>query len=358
MLEGLRQIRFEPTQRNEVRLVRTSSLAGDPSTYRLARLFPRLRRPDRAWKDGPLMNSPKDSLKTLAHEIFDDAETMGLEMGRKNPAVKVFRVSGIDWAGEGEPTDLSPERVLMKIDDGKGNRVTFHMSYMKGYVDGEQRPWDRIVTRMESATLDGKRVKLTPEMKRDGFVFLSNDMPEILASQQGDQPRTVYTRQETPDAICFVDGHTGSVGRHDLGCTCREERRESLQIIHKEGGVNCLMPGTGNGNGSEAQDRQMMARSSAVRRGREDRDHRDVYRRMGKVSDGRDDALAISTLLMEHLFRMGEVNSITVLSDNPRKVNTWAREGRTVAQQPLASAKRDHADYAAKSAAGYAPAIS
>lgn len=317
--------------------------------YRIPHFFPHIRnRKDKKLEQRIQKTSRKSEL-ALVDTVFEETEHIGLELGLKDKAVTLLRVGGYNVGETPKNEDLEPKHLKVKIDDGK-NRVVFRMAYEIGNIDGEEREWNKVVLRLEQAVLGGRKVDLTPEMEREGFTFLSKDMKNILASASTDSVRPAVVRQETPDASCFIDGHHGSAGKHELGCSCREERQESLAIIHKEGGVSCLMPGTGNGNGSEAQDMQIMIRNGSARRGRPTKDFFEFYRGMGKEEDRRGDTLEIATVIMEHLFRFRELDHIKVLTDSNRKRETWEKHkaGRTITQQQLTSARRDIPDYASK----------
>lgn len=347
---------FRQTDVDEFRLKRVNGMP--ESNYRIPTLFPHLRSPLRRLRnhEGKLLVAPKAEEETVLSNIFTQADEMGIELGRKDPAVKILRVSAMAYPITSEKRTLIPDGLQMRINDGQGNDVTFHLTYQMDDADGEGRDWHKIVTRIEKATIDGKPIALTHEMHADGITFKSHNMQEILASSKTEDPLSAYVRQETPCNACFIDGHKSSGGTHELGCTCRDERMESLKIINEKGGVSCLMPGTGNGNGSKPEDRQRTVRSSAYKMGLPVVSYHPIYESMGLKPDNRGDALAISTFIMEHLFRFGGINNITTLTDNPAKRDIWNKykEGRTITTLPLESSKRDHTDFAHKQEAhGY-----
>lgn len=295
--------------------------------YHVARIAPRYTTPATAFggllRREPNIRFKRETMIGLLDSFLADTKSIGLDVGQRDPSIKLLAVAGVGLGNTREDPQLHPGYARLRINDGKGNTVQFRMTYEVQNTDDKERDWNKVVVRLEKARIGGKRVQLTPEMKREGFTFLSHNMPEILEHARNGQSALATIRQETPDAACFYDGHHASAGRHELGCLCKEERAKSLDIIHERGGISSLMPGTGNGNGSEAQDIQISVRNSAARRGSSIVPFQEVYPRMGRKGDARNNTLGISTLILEHLFQIRDIPNLTVLSDSKSKKETW-----------------------------------
>lgn len=336
-----------PTLITNFAVKRSSATESGYTVRRFARMGIRQTNEDSNFRRRANTRIARKEMEKALTMFHQDAQESGLEIGQHDPAVKLLRLTSVGFGPSAKEPDVHPGQALMRIDDGQGNVVQFRMVNQPHFVDGQEREWNRVVARIEYAKIHGKKVYLTHEMTRNGFVFLSHGMPELLDEvKKGKQP-AVTIRQETPDAICFVDGHHTFAGRHDLGCYCKEEREASLATIHDRWGINSLMPGTGNGNGSEAQDIQTAVRYSAARRGVEIMPpYPEVYNRMDLKGDDRNAMLKISTLLLEHLFQLKNVPNITTLTESRTKQNIWHTFGaiHTVQGESLNVTPADHPD--------------
>ncbi len=339
-----------PTLLSNFAVKRTT--ANSESSYAVRR-FPRLgaiRRGGGGEDRQPNIKVPRPDMEKTLTLFQQSAEKTGLEIGQHDPAVKLLRVTGIGFGDSRENPNMHPAEALMQINDGTGNSLRFRLINQGSFTDGEGRVWDgRVVAFVEQAKIHGQNIDLTHEMTHEGFVFLTKGMPDILQQvKNGDQP-TATIRQETPDAVCFIDGHHTFIGRHDMGCYCKEEREASLAVIHATGGVSSLMPGTGNGNGRRAQDMQIAARYSLAENDSSLEllpSYPEVYNRMGKKGDDRNRTLKISTLLLEHLFQIKNVPNITTLTESKAKQNVWNEFGaqHMVTGQSLHVTPVDHPD--------------
>lgn len=311
------------------------------------RMLPRLGALRRTGEGGqPNIKVPRADMEQTLVMFQEDAGKVGLEVGKHDPAVKILRVKGVGFGESAKNPEMHPGSALMQINDGSGNAVRFRLAVEPQILDGQDREWDRIIARIEYAVIGGKEIPLTHEMTHGGFIFLTHGMQDALQQVKDGQQPTITIRQETPDAACFTDGHHASAGRKDLGCYCKEEREASLAIIHQRGGINSLMPGTGNGNGSEAQDIQLAVNASRARRGMDTLAYPEMYNRMGMEGDKRNSTLNISTLLLEHLFQVKNIPNITTLTESRTKQNVWHEFGgvHTVMGESLNVTPIDHPD--------------
>lgn len=327
---------------------------GDPENpYRVRRL-PRIGAPIFS-KDAngtrhrePNIKIPKSDMESATNTFLQHAETAHLDVGQRGPSpVKMLRIITIGYGEDRKNPESTPAEAIMSIDDDRGNSVQFALNIQPGHIDGEDRLWDsRVVTRLQSATINGEHITLTDDLKKDGLIFLTNGMGEILQKvKEGKQP-IMTTRQETNDHVCFPNGHHGSAGKRELACYCDEERKMSLTIIHDRGGINCLIPDPGNGNGGQKQDRQLSANTSRLLIGKDARPFQEVYRRQGLGGDNRNTTLRVATFIMEHLFQVKDVPNITTLTESRIKQNIWHSFGatHTVQGESLNVTPPDHPD--------------
>lgn len=257
-------------------------------------------------------------------------------------------VRTVEFGGNILPSHLGVEQAV-RINERDMGVMRVIMAIEPEYVDGKQRPWDaRVFVFPVSLTIGDDQVEPLGIMQEIGY--------HVLIKQAQEDMATPLVRIDSLCVTSMLDGHFATAGDAHLGCDCEPQRHFAQDLIldNPGGGISLLSPLSGRANGTAVHSGQIAMQNFAVRHGLELPDTLQSHQLQGVPADARGQYYWIDAAI---LAMFPAFNKMTLLANNPQKVEALRQAGFEVEQQPLHVASRatyyEGLNFLAKAAIGH-----